>query len=75
MDSASFSQTKCDEADGEERGREGLHDVRVDRETGRSEEGNEDSDGEEQEGLTQVVELMHELYHSRCQSPEDKETF
>lgn len=46
----------------------------VDGETGRSEGGTEDGDGEE-EKLTQVVELMHEVYDSRCQSPEDKETF
>lgn len=75
LDPASFSQNKCEEADGEERARERLHHVRVERETGRSEEGNEDDDdGEKQEELTQVVELMHELCYSRCQSPEDKET-
>lgn len=75
LDPASFSQIEREEAEGEERVRERLHDVRVDGETGRSEGGNEDGDGEEEEELTQVVELMHELYNSRCQSPEDKETF
>lgn len=75
LDPASFSQIKREEAEGEERVTERLHDVRVDGETGSSEGGNEDGDGEEEEELTQVVELMHELYDSRCQSPEGKETF
>lgn len=71
-DPASFGQVEREEAEGEERVRERTH--RAHGETGRSEGGNEDGDGEE-EKLTQVVELMHEVYDSRCQSPEDKETF
>lgn len=57
------------EVESEERVRERLDNVRMDEETGRSERGNADVDGEEE--LTQVVELMQELYDSRCQSPED----
>lgn len=70
-DPASFRQIEREEAEGEERVRERTHGA--DGETGRSERGTEDGDGEEEEKLTQVVELMHEVYDSRC--PEDKETF
>lgn len=75
FDPASFSRIQREEAEGQEHVRENYHDVRERSEEGgmgSPQGGGEDGNGEDEE-LTQVVELMNELYDSRFQSPEDKD--
>lgn len=68
LDVASFSQIEREEAEGEERVGGSSPDVRERKEQGemgRSQGGSEDSDGEEEEELTQVVELTNDVWVQR----------